>query len=298
MKGLLVVLLLASGAASAKGSIFCEWPGGPDRVTNQSAAKGAHYVGEAFVLGVDSLADWSIQYPNGSNQNLGSGYAAGINAPAPGEYILRAFRVTEGYCSLFDTVLAMPSVNSITAGGTLWTASPVSFSASVSNGVDPKTYLWNFGDGKTSTAVAPTYSYNTPGTFNVSLTITDANGRQGSRQQPVTIADNPNVPGQPTAISAEFMGCGVYAARYAFDWAPTGSQPSNYYLYKIKTASATTWTQLWLTRPMRTEPSLYAGNYVIEVSGCISNSATTCGPVRTRVLPVAPCSGGGAGSGR
>ena len=180
----------------------------------------------------------------------------------------------------------------------MWTATSVTFSASVSNGADPKTYLWNFGDGKTSTAIAPVYSYNTAGSFAVNLTVTDANGRQASRQQTVTIADNPNVPGQPGPISAEFLGCGVYAARFAFEWAPTGSQPSNYYQYKIKPASATTWTLLWLTRPMRTEPSLYNQNYVIEVSGCISNSATTCGPARTRVLPPQNCSGGGNGSGR
>ena len=72
MKGLMVFLLLVSGAASAKGSIFCEWPGGPGHVTNQTAAKGAHYVGEPFTLVVDSWADWSIQYPFGVNQNLPS----------------------------------------------------------------------------------------------------------------------------------------------------------------------------------------------------------------------------------
>jgi hypothetical protein len=301
MKGLIVsLLLLASGAASANGIVICEW--GLGYVTNMSAAQGAHYVGEPFVLGVSLSADWFVQYNGGPIQNLGSKPAGayGITPPAPGQYILRAFRVAQGYCTLSDTVLAMPSVDSITVSGTLWTASPVTFSASVSNGVDPKTYLWNFGDGKTSTAAAPSYSYNSAGTFNVNLTITDANGRQASRQQTVTIGDNPNVPGQPGPISSELLGCRAGTARVAFEWTPTGSQPSNYYLYKIKPASTsvTTWTQLWLTRPMRTEPSLYNQNYLIEVSGCISNSAATCGPSRTRVLAALNCAGGGIGSGR
>jgi hypothetical protein len=303
MKGLIVpLLLLASGTASANGSIFCEWPGGVQNVTNVSAATKAHYVGEPFVLSVTRAADWFLQVDNGQILNLGVQGAGAVGLPAqvPGPHHLRGFRPGEGYCSLFDVVLALPSVDSIGVSGTLWIASPIAFSASTSNGVDPKNYLWDFGDGKTSTSVAPTYAYNTAGTFTVTLTITDSNGRQGSRQQAVTIADNPNAPGQPTYISAEFLGCRANTARFAFEWAPTGIQPSNYYLYKIKPASTsvTTWTQLWLTRPMRIEPSLYNQHYLIEVSGCISNSAATCGPSRTRVLAAQNCVGGGVGSGR
>ena len=299
MKGLIAsLLLLTSGAASANGIVFCEW--GLGYVTNLQSAQGAHYVGEPFALGVNVGADWFIQYNNGPIQNLGFQGAGliGITPQVPGTYVLRGFRPAQGYCTLSDTVLFMPTVDSITVTGTLWTVNPIAFSASVSNGVDPKTYLWTFGDGKTSTAAAPTYSYITPGTFNVNLTITDANGRQASRQQSITIVDNPNVPGQPGPISSEILSCSGSTARVYFEWAPGGGQPSNYYLYKIKPSSASTWTQLWLTRPMRTEPSLYRQHYLIEVSGCISNAAATCGPVRTRVLAAPICNGGGVGSGR
>jgi hypothetical protein len=300
MKGLIVsALLLASGAASANGSVFCEWPGGVQNVTNLSSAIKAHYVGEPFVLGVNLPADWFIQYNNGPIQNLGvSAGVVGITPQVPGGYVLRAFRPGEGYCVLSDTVLAMPSVDSITASGTLWTVNPIAFSASVSNGVDPKTYLWTFGDGKTSTAAAPTYSYLAAGAFTVTVTVTDANGRQASRQQALTIVDNPNVPGQPGPISSELLGCRNNTARVALEWTPGGGQPSNYFLYKIRPSSSSTWSQLWLTRPMRTEPTLYNQTYVIEVSGCMSNSAATCGPVRTRVMAGYNCSGGGLGSGR
>lgn len=37
------------------------------------------------------------------------------------------------------------------------------------------TYLWEFGDGGTSTAENPTYTYNNVGTFSVKLTVTDVN---------------------------------------------------------------------------------------------------------------------------
>ena len=37
-------------------------------------------------------------------------------------------------------------------------------------------WAWDFGDGGTSTAQNPTYTYNTPGIYTVTLTTTDANG--------------------------------------------------------------------------------------------------------------------------
>jgi PKD repeat protein len=37
-------------------------------------------------------------------------------------------------------------------------------------------YLWDFGDGTTSTAKNPTHTYSTPGTYSVSLIITTASG--------------------------------------------------------------------------------------------------------------------------
>lgn len=41
---------------------------------------------------------------------------------------------------------------------------------------DAVSWLWNFGDGNTSTLQSPTHVYNSFGFFNVSLTVTNANG--------------------------------------------------------------------------------------------------------------------------
>lgn len=38
------------------------------------------------------------------------------------------------------------------------------------------TYNWNFGDGNTSTAISPVYTYNKEGAFRVSLVVVDKNG--------------------------------------------------------------------------------------------------------------------------
>ncbi|MFK5955979.1 MAG: PKD domain-containing protein [Planctomycetota bacterium] len=41
---------------------------------------------------------------------------------------------------------------------------------------NPTSWSWDFGDGGTSTAQNPSYTYNTPGTYDVSLTATNADG--------------------------------------------------------------------------------------------------------------------------
>ncbi len=50
------------------------------------------------------------------------------------------------------------------------------------------TYLWNFGDGTTSTLASPTKSYTGAGTFTVSLTVTNAVGSVTSTQSVVVLA--------------------------------------------------------------------------------------------------------------
>ena len=51
-----------------------------------------------------------------------------------------------------------------------------------STGTPPLTYLWNFGDAPTSAAQSPTKVYAAPGTYTVSLTVTNAGGSSTSSQ--------------------------------------------------------------------------------------------------------------------
>ena len=55
---------------------------------------------------------------------------------------------------------------------------PVNFSSAGSS--DPEggvlSYLWNFGNGITSTLANPAYTFTTPGTYNATLTVRDAGG--------------------------------------------------------------------------------------------------------------------------
>ena len=46
-------------------------------------------------------------------------------------------------------------------------------------------YDWDFGDGQTGTGVSPQHSYGTPGSYNVTLTVTDDDGDTDSITHPV-----------------------------------------------------------------------------------------------------------------
>ncbi|MCD8483743.1 MAG: PKD domain-containing protein [Verrucomicrobia bacterium] len=52
---------------------------------------------------------------------------------------------------------------------------------------DDITFLWNFGDGHTSTEANPVHTFTTPGDYTVTLTVTDALGASQSAQVPSAI---------------------------------------------------------------------------------------------------------------
>ena len=52
------------------------------------------------------------------------------------------------------------------------------------------TYVWDFGDGTTSTEENPKHVYNEKGIFVVSLTITDSQGRRIKNYFPVKVVTN------------------------------------------------------------------------------------------------------------
>jgi DNA-directed RNA polymerase subunit RPC12/RpoP len=72
-----------------------------------------------------------------------------------------------------------PSVDIINSG--LQDDKTVSFSATVSDPEDSKSslsYLWDFGDGETSTSDGPVHTFDKSGTYTISLTVTDSDGSE------------------------------------------------------------------------------------------------------------------------
>lgn len=66
---------------------------------------------------------------------------------------------------------------------------PVQFTSTVedADGDTPVTYAWDFGDGGTSTEADPSHTYTTPGTYVVTLVVTDSRGAKTTRTSEVRV---------------------------------------------------------------------------------------------------------------
>lgn len=64
------------------------------------------------------------------------------------------------------------------------------------NTANVKSLLWNFGDGKTSNLISPTYEYTSSGKYEIKLIVTDNNGVEQTLKQEVLI----NKPQLPTIV--------------------------------------------------------------------------------------------------
>lgn len=67
--------------------------------------------------------------------------------------------------------------------------SSIEFSGSASGGTEPYTYSWDFDDDTTSSEQNPTHSYDSAGTYTVTLTATDDAGYSGTDTAEVTISE-------------------------------------------------------------------------------------------------------------
>jgi PKD repeat protein len=81
----------------------------------------------------------------------------------------------------------------------------VNFTDQSSGGTGQLTYLWQFGDGNTSTTQNPTHSYETEGVYDVSLTVTDDIGCDDTEAFAghITIVENPVIDFTPSLT----VGC-------------------------------------------------------------------------------------------
>ncbi|MBN1802231.1 MAG: right-handed parallel beta-helix repeat-containing protein [Candidatus Lokiarchaeota archaeon] len=69
-----------------------------------------------------------------------------------------------------------PTVNFSIDGSRFVDGRPIQFFFTGNEGNAPLSFYWEFGDGTSSTEQNPVHAYESPGIYNVTLTITDANG--------------------------------------------------------------------------------------------------------------------------
>jgi M6 family metalloprotease-like protein len=152
------------------------------------------------------------------------------------------------------TFLPEPDFSSATA---TCTGAPVRFENTGIASAET-TWLWDFGDGNTSTDKTPTHIYDHSGTFTVTLTAESHTGRNSTvMSDHITVSDLPDVDVTVTSASAGGYDDGI------IELTITGSGT-----YHIR------WTdddeQLYVDQPVRN--NLIPGTYSVEVT----DMATTC----------------------
>jgi len=92
----------------------------------------------------------------------------------------------------------------------------ISFDGAASSDPDGTiaSYLWEFGDGTTGSGMSVTHSYTTPGTYNVTLTVTDDAGAIDSAGTTAVIRDTVN---QPPVANASGPYTGTVGVPVAFN---------------------------------------------------------------------------------
>ena len=136
----------------------------------------------------------------------------------------------------------------------------VSFDGSTSSDPDGTivSYAWDFGDGNNGTGVTTSHTYNTPGNYTASLTVTDDDGAQAVDNVIITVNDPPTgplcfIPANGLIVieaenySAASPGTG---AQSAFSWESyTDPQASGGVAMRVPNGSGGGWTGLNLTGP-------------------------------------------------
>ena len=94
----------------------------------------------------------------------------------------------------------------------------VTFTASVTGGTPPYTYLWDFGDGNQSDQPSPSHTFSRNGSYRVSVTVTDARGQSATQTFDLAIPPH-SIPSGGSLLAPFVLAAAVAAALgFAFLW--------------------------------------------------------------------------------
>ena len=147
------------------------------------------------------------------------------------------------------------------------------------NNTNASTYLWNFGDGSTSTQTSPNHSYNNFGTYNVTLIAKDTAGCSDTltKQAYIKIA-------KPTINFAGLPAKGCIPATINFSANINSLDSVRTYLWDFgdgTTSNAATPSHIYNTM------GTYAVKLTITTSSGCTETQTMAGGVRVGTLPTA-----------
>ncbi|MGR3713382.1 MAG: PKD domain-containing protein [Shimia sp.] len=151
-----------------------------DRAPMGEAVQFAANLGDEAGTGTPVAFDWSF-----SDGGTAEGREASYVFEAAGEYLVTLTTTLDGgtqdcgqLVSRHKVVVNAPPVPAIDGPDSVAVGALVSFDAGGSTDADGviTRYLWDFGDGTTSTGVAGHHRYKTAGTYSVSLEVTDDAG--------------------------------------------------------------------------------------------------------------------------
>ncbi|RXR19412.1 T9SS type A sorting domain-containing protein [Flavobacterium amnicola] len=168
---------------------------------------------------------------------------------------------------IFDNKPNFAITNSSACAGTF------SFTNSSVSTFLPNTYLWNFGDGSTSTAVSPNHTYVSQGTYYTTLTTTDANGCKSDIRKRVVFNDSPpviNTAGIFLTPSCTDSNGGTLTVTEIGATTPGVSGGTPPYLYQLVSPSA-------MVRPQQASNvfvGLQPGGYTVKVTDACGKTAT------------------------
>ena len=126
-------------------------------------------------------------------------------------------------------------------------------------------YDWDFGDGSPhGSGVKPTHIYNSPGVYNVTLTVTDAEGATDTDNCIITVLPR----NQPPVADANGPYDGDEGSPIVLDGSNSYDPDGDTFQYRWDLDNDGTWDTVWSSSPYmeHTWGDDYSGNVVLQVS--------------------------------
>ena len=142
----------------------------------------------------DGVVDSTQQNPTYTYNEPGT-YTVTLTVSGPGGDSTKA---RTNYIEVSQYIPPQVPVADFTATPTTGNA-PLTVQFTDNSANDPTNWLWDFGDGSTSTQQNPAHTYNDPGTYTVTLTVSNAAGSDTAIKVGYIVVEAPPQPSPPTA---------------------------------------------------------------------------------------------------